>query len=118
MRSREQVASLPFWMLCMGAVTSVGSAILAVRLIWEQTALSWRYGPQMVGFSLAHGRGIILLCFPIGLVAWLLLIAAMTAISVARKQPVSPWRGASGVAGLALLGLLSLPYGTWQRVFA
>ena len=34
----------------------LGSAALALRLVYEQTILSWSSGPQMVGFALAHSE--------------------------------------------------------------
>src|SRR3954467_14957314 len=32
-----------------------GTALLAARLVYEQTYLTWKHGPLMVGFALGHG---------------------------------------------------------------
>ena len=35
--------------------------LLAIDMVYENTALSWEGGPQMIGFTLMHTVGIILL---------------------------------------------------------
>jgi hypothetical protein len=102
----------------MGLLAIVGSAALAARLIWEQTVWSWERGPQMVGFSLAHGGGAILFLFPLVLVGWLVLLAVLTALSLAKKQRISRLRGAGLVVALVVLTALWPSYGFWQRLFA
>jgi hypothetical protein len=56
-QSLTAVERLPQWLRISGVLVFMGSAILAARLIWEQTVWTWERGPQMVGFSLAHGPG-------------------------------------------------------------
>src|SRR5262245_11485814 len=68
--SHAQVARLPRWLLICGWLGVPGTLALAARLVWEQTLLTWDYGPQMVGFSLAHGYGGLLLVFPLLLFPW------------------------------------------------
>lgn len=90
------------------------SWLLAAELIWEQTALSWERGPQMVGFSLMHsGAGALLLLAVFAGLAWALamLIAAAITRSLPRKSLAL-------LAAYALaLGMLATPYGFWQRLF-
>jgi hypothetical protein len=38
-----------WWLLVLGVIPLIGTALLAVRLIWEQTVWTWERGPQMVG---------------------------------------------------------------------
>src|SRR5438067_10791380 len=38
----------------LGWIALAGAAPLSLRFIYEQTLLTWRRGPQMVGFALAH----------------------------------------------------------------
>src|SRR5580704_14200389 len=59
-----------WWLLVLGVIPLIGTALLAGRLIWEQTVWTWERGPQMVGFSLAHGSSAVLLFAPF--FAWLL----------------------------------------------
>jgi hypothetical protein len=59
-----------WWLLALGAVPLIGTALLAGRLLWEQTVWTWERGPQMVGFSLAHGSGAVLLMAPFLLAFW------------------------------------------------
>src|SRR5579862_1970345 len=83
----------------VGLLCVLFSAILAARLIWEQTALSVQRGPQMVGFSLIHsGIGALLFLGPLAGIAW----AVATAVAaVRRKSWPDPLR-------LGLLGAFSL----------
>ena len=58
-----------WWWLALAA-----SAPLYVRILWEQTALTWQRGPQMIGFSLAHQHPEILflgLLGYVGMLSWL-----------------------------------------------
>lgn len=48
--------------------------IFVVRLTWERTYLTWTSGPQMVGFSLAHGIFGILFLTPIASLIWTLVM--------------------------------------------
>jgi hypothetical protein len=109
--------TLPLMMLAIGFVLMFGSVVLAGRLIWEMTSLTWQYGPQMIGFSLAHGPGALLFLFPLALFVWL-LASACTVIVWKAKRKVVPNRSwiALGSAVLAL-GLLSLPQGFWNVIF-
>lgn len=95
----------------------IGSACLAARFIWEQTVWTWERGPQMVGFSLSHGSGAILLLFPPLLFLWCLGVAALTVRSFVKKNriPRQRWIGLGLVVTLFLL--MSLPEGIWERIF-
>jgi hypothetical protein len=63
-----------WWRLALAA-----SAPLYVRILWEQTALTWQRGPQMIGFSLAHQHPEILL---LGLVGYVGMLAWLVAAGV------------------------------------
>jgi len=90
--------------------------LLAARLIYEQTYLTWSEGPQMVGYALAHAfSGLLmlgLLCMMICLIAF---ISGLVFVAWKRsKITVLDW---------VLLGLLAtftfwifVPYGTWQAL--
>jgi|SRR5690349_2040712 len=58
------------------------SAPLFLRTLWERTALTWREGPQNVGFSLAHLHPEFLMIGFLGYVAmwaWLITIGVVAA---------------------------------------
>lgn len=115
--SQAPRVKLPLWLTILGAVIFAGSAALAVRLIWEQTVWTWERGPQMVGFSLAHGSGALLLLFPILLIVWTVVVVAVTIWSLIHKKRVAifTWATFGGVALLFLL--MGLPEGFWERAF-
>ena len=48
--------------------------MLTVRLTWEKIFLTWTYGQQNIGFSLAHGvGGFLLLTIPLSLI-WIIVM--------------------------------------------
>ena len=87
------------------------------RLIWEETVWTWERGPQMVGFSLAHGSGALLLLSPVLLTAWTAIVIALTIWNMIRKKQVSRKRWAALGLILSILVLGSMPEGFWQRAF-
>lgn len=116
-QSQTTIARLPRWLQFSGTVILVGSAMLSARLIWEQTVWTWERGPQMVGFSLAHGTGAILFIFPSLLIIWIAVVIVLTLKSKTKKREIAPTRLAAPVLAVSLLVLGELPDGFWQRVF-
>jgi hypothetical protein len=117
-QSHTPADRFPLWLDISGVVVFVGSAILEARVIWEQTVWTWEQGPQMVGFSLVHGPGAVLIVFPLLLVIWTVAAIVLTVRGRIRKCRIAPARWA--VVGLAILLLLvgELPDGFWQRAFS
>jgi hypothetical protein len=111
------LARLPLWLSILGTIIFIGSATLAGRLIWEQTVWTWERGPQMVGFSLAHGSASILLLAPILLFLWTAVVAVLTVRSLIRKNRIAMQRWAGLGLVVSLFVLIGLPVGFWQRVF-
>jgi hypothetical protein len=116
-QSQTVVARLPLWLRISGTVILVGSAMLSARLIWEQTVWTWERGPQMVGYSLAHGPSAVLLLFPFLLVIWTAAVIVLTVRSRIRKSQIAPTRWAALGLAVSLLALGELPDSFWQRVF-
>lgn len=111
------IAKLPLWLTVSGIVVFAGSTMLAARLIWEQTVWTWKWGPQNIGFSLAHGFGAILFVFPILLVIWTAGVIVLTVRSKVRKSQVTPARWAALGLAVLLLAIGELPDGFWERIF-
>jgi hypothetical protein len=111
------VARLPVWLTISGLVILLGTGVLAARLVWEQTVWTWERGPQMIGFSLAHGSGAILFLFPILLLLWGGVVVVLTAWSLVRKNRIDTKRWAALGFVASLLIAISLPADFWQRLF-
>ena len=95
-------------------IAVIPPALLALDMVYENTALSWSNGPQMIGFTLLHTVGIIL--FP-AVLASLIWAASTVVVPVfTKKWSLANIGGALLVAGL--LGIASLPYGFWVKAFA
>lgn len=106
---------LPRLLVIAGFPFVAAAYLLAARLIWEQTILSWSNGLQMVGFSLMHsGLGVILL---LAVFVGLLWVAAMLVAMAVKRSFGGPLAVSLLLAyGIALV-LMSTPYGFWQRLF-
>ncbi len=105
----------PRFLALLGIPFSVIAALLAIRLIWEQTVLTWEQGPQMVGWSLMHDEvGVVAL---VALWISFLWIVPTLVMGIVR-------RGFGGRLGTVVVSLyaisvlaLLVPYTWWQLAF-
>ena len=106
-----------FGMLAVGcAIAAVPISFLSLRLVWEQTFLSWERGPQMVGFSLMHaGIGIVLILTLCAGLLWAVITLVVAAVP-GKQRHATNFAAAFAVIVLALPTFV--PYGFWIRLFA
>ena len=118
-QSRSPIESfqLPVWLWVWGVLVICGSAVLAARLVWEETVWTWRGGPQMLGFSLAHGGGALLFLFPVLLGSWLAIVAVLIVRSLVKRRAIKRQVWAILALATSVIAVLTLPYGFWQRLF-
>jgi hypothetical protein len=110
-----KIRRFPVVLKRLGFPVVVATWILAARLGWEQTFLSWERGPQMVGFSLMHsGLGVLLFLAVFVSLLWpvAVFIAAVFARSAGGRVMVAQLI-AYAMAWLVIIA----PYGYWQRLF-
>jgi len=89
---------------------------LVLEQVWEQTLLTWKQGPQMVGFTLMHAFAPLALAGILGYYAiyvWLLLVAVF--FIRCRSLPVSAHLPMIIVA-LLIIALALIPYSFWARL--
>jgi len=84
----------PNWIRVSLLASLPGTALLALRLVYEQTVMTWRNGEQMVGFALAHAY--ILFYIPMLLSLAIAHFSLACAVSVTfarwlRKLPTPTW---------------------------
>jgi hypothetical protein len=109
---------LPLTVSLIGILLIVGTLVLAARLIWEMTWLTWQQGPQMIGFSLAHGSGgVLLFLFPVLLCLWLLVVAVILIAWKLKRWKIAKQTWQLLACSLVTLGLLSIPQNFWNLVF-
>jgi hypothetical protein len=108
---------LPWWLRVAGYACVILAGILCGRLVWEQTYLTWRFGPQMVGFSLAHGGAALLLLSPVLLVLWILVIVAAVVRALVTKRLIACSTWFDLAVSVLVIAILAVPYGAWQRLF-
>jgi len=102
----------------IGVVLLLGTAVLTIRFVWEQTVWSWERGPQMIGFSFLHaGPGLIFLSCALALEGWIVATVAGSVWRLMRRRRQS--RASLTVASLSVvvLAILHLPGAFWQTLF-
>jgi hypothetical protein len=90
------------------------AAMFVLRIVYEETILTWVNGLQMIGFALVHALlPLYLLTFVIGLGGGLLWVVASLIPLIRRKFriPLVDWIPIVLLLGLA--GLLTVSQGTW-----
>ena len=109
---------LPLWLVLIGWLLLLCAASLNARLVWEQTFLTWRNGPQMVGFSLTHQHPeVVLLGFPLMILAhlWLISAAALLIVKKGRAYFTRPQWLLTALTAVTL-GVGHVPYDWWKMV--
>lgn len=99
-----------------GYLLLCGAAIFVVRIVYEETILTWFNGPQMVGFAMMHGAlPFILIAGFIGLPFGLLWVAVSLVLLIRRRfrVPVVDW--IPMILLLLLTALLFTPYVAWEE---
>ena len=103
-----------FVLVLFGWVAILFAAILAQRLLWEETSLTIQQGPQMLGFALAHSSEAILFLGPIVLSLWILVAIVVLIVCLWRKRRLSRWYWLTLGGAIAMIGFLSIPPVFWQ----
>jgi hypothetical protein len=93
------------------------AAIFAGRIVWEETWLTLQQGPQMLGFSLAHGSAAVLLFAPLLLAVWFVLAFLTMAVTLWRRRRLSIWFWSCLCTAVIVFGVLAFPPMCWQWIF-
>jgi|GEM_PF-1646909 hypothetical protein len=109
--------SMPWWLQVLGVLIFIPSAGLCGRLVWEQTWLTWHYGPQMIGFALIHGNFAYLILAPFLLLVWIIMLVGMVVYGIWRRRRIASLVWINLIISLAIMGIMLIPYGLWQRMF-
>jgi hypothetical protein len=108
---------IPIWVRAAGWLTTIVAAGVTAELVWEQTKLTWRAGPQMVGFGLMHNYPQYFVAMP-GLFLWVLILIGVVAFALIRRRTMttSLWIDLAAAGLVVAVGMI--PYQTWQLWFA
>jgi hypothetical protein len=96
---------------------TLATAALCCRILWEENSLTFQDGPQMIGFSLAHGYFAMLFFAPLLSALWAFATLITLIVSAIRKRQASKWLASMFLATSFILGLLMLPPVFWQWLF-
>lgn len=106
-----------FISIIVGVFLTLGTAVLAGRLIWEMTSLTWQYGPQMIGFSLMHGPGALLILFPFALSIWLCVSLVTIVVWKLKGYRIRTKSWSIFCLAITVVVLLLLPQDVWSILF-
>lgn len=109
-------ATTPRTLLAFGIPIILFNGLLTGRMLWEETWLTFHSGPQMLGFSLAHGYLAFLLLAPLLSVAWLIIALIALALRLWRRRSPSKWYWRTLASAILVLGALAIPPVFWQWV--
>ena len=100
-----------WWWLALAA-----SAPLYVHILWEQTALTWQRGPQMIGFSLAHQHPEIILLGLVGYAGMLVWLVAAGMSALRRRSLPKGVQLAYLVVTVVAVLVAFVPYHIWASL--
>jgi hypothetical protein len=106
------------WLLRVGWPLLLLEACGTLYVVLQSTVWTWRGGPQMIGFTLAHRWPMLfLLTLVVHVVAhvWLLAAAAVLAANLMTRRPVRHLAYAV-LCGIVIVGLNYVPGTTWCYV--
>ena len=107
----------PRWIRIAVVAALPGTAAFVLRLLYEQTVMTWRQGEQMVGFAMSHAYIVfflpMILSFALAHVA-LAFVLSVTFARWLRRLPTPKWNWLSIVAVLVCFGLVYVPYDLWM----
>ena len=109
-KSEPTYTVAPRWIHIAIVVALPGTAALALRLAYEQTVMTWRYGEQMVGFSLSHAYVFLLIPMILSVLVahiGLLSVVSVTVGRILRGLPTPKWKWWPVLVLLLCSGLLS-----------
>jgi hypothetical protein len=107
----------PRWIRVAVVAALPGTTAFALRLIYEQTVMTWREGEQMVGFALSHAYIVFFLPMILSLAFAHVALAFVLSVTCARwlrRLPTPKWNWLPVVALLVCTGLVYVPYDVWM----
>ena len=104
------------------AWTAIGYMLLTLvgifvgRLVFEETVLTWAYGPQMIGFAMAHTMPLMILAGLIGLGGGFLWFLVSLVLLYRRRFHIPHFDWLPIVLLPLLCIMISIPYETWEEL--
>ena len=115
LRNSKQIGFPRLWTVA-GYLLLALVATFVGRIVYEETVLTWAYGPQMIGFAMVHTMPFMLLAGFIGLVGGLLWMLVSLVLFYRRRFRIPSFDWLPMVL-LPLLGvMLFIPYETWEEL--
>ena len=108
--------TLPKWIVVWWWIAIICATPLYLRLLWEQTLLTWKHGLQMVGWTIVHNHTVF---FLFGIIGYLLVFTWIPStgiyILIKRKRLTKSIIFYFAIPLIAIvLGLV--PYGFWASL--
>ena len=107
----------PNWIRVLLLASLPGTALLALRLVYEQTVMTWRDGEQMVGFALAHAYFLFSIPMLLSFASAHFGLACALSVTIARRMrrlPTPRWNWLTVAALAVCILLVYVPYDFWM----
>jgi len=107
----------PNWIRVLVLVSLPGTVLLALRLVYEQTVMTWRDGEQMVGFALAHAYIVFYLPMLLSFAVAHFALACVISVTFARwlrKLSTPKWNWLAIGALAVCIVVVYIPYNIWM----
>ena len=101
------------FIIASGWIISVSATYVALRLTYEHTVLTLRNGPQMVGFALLHGPGLVPVFLSLLSIIWMPVAIVLIIVRVIRKSRVRMLIIQAAIISM-MFGLQSVPEEYWR----
>jgi hypothetical protein len=118
LKMRPNVSQIPSWLAFVGWIALPGTLLLALDLTYESTSLTWSQGEQMIGFSVSHLIGpLVLLSFLSAIVCHVFLFVVFVFVLSGRLQVRQLSRLQWTLVFILLICACTLyiPYRIWKR---
>ena len=105
--------TLPKWLVVWWWIAIISATPLYLRLLWEQTLLTWAEGRQMIGFTLIHNHTGMFLLGSIGYILVFIWIIRAGIYLFTKKKRLAKSTIYYLVIPLVSIALGLIPYNFW-----
>ncbi len=106
----------PRWLVMLWWLVVPSAAPLFLRLLYEETVLTWRRGPQMVGYTMAHQFAWVLVLGLFGYLATVLWLLIAVVILIRRRCVPRGLDRLYLMLPAAAVAISFVPYSVWASL--
>jgi hypothetical protein len=108
--------AFPKWFTLLGWIFYVPASLFVIRLLWEKTLLTWREGPQMIGFTMVHLHPIPFFIGVTGMLLCDLWILTAIVFLILRRKTIRPTEKVQFAVVILTIAIDFIPYAFWRAL--